>query len=250
MKKEDTPKANPNLVIWEASEKPPEKALKPIKGGRMSGMTDINPQWRIKKLTELFGACGKGWWTEETRREFVPCGDEVAVFIDINLYVGGHEKPIHGTGGSMFRQKERDGLRCNDEAVKMASTDAMSVCCKHLGIGSAIYEGRWDGSKYKDEEPETTKTEQTEGKKASKPADKKPETAKTEQPSGGDIKWYQLMTECKKALGEEEYRRILGVHGYTSSKDIKDRAKRKACYDQMTQQIKANADWELNGDAE
>jgi hypothetical protein len=92
-----------------------------------------------------------------------------------------------------------------------------------------------DGNKAS-EEPAAPKQE------AKKPA------KKADAPSGGDIKWYQMMTECKKALGEEEYRRILGVHGYTSSKEIKDRAQRKACYSQMTDQIKANA--ELNMGAE
>lgn len=77
----------------------------------------------------------------------------------------------------------------------------------------------------------------------------KPEAPKDKKaPSGGDIKWFQLMTECKKALGEEEYRRILGVHGATSSKEINDRTNRKACYDQMTAQIKANAEAKMGAE--
>ena len=40
---------------------------KTIKGGKLSGFTDINPMWRIQKLTELFGVCGVGWYTEIKR---------------------------------------------------------------------------------------------------------------------------------------------------------------------------------------
>jgi len=39
----------------------------------------------------------------------------------------------------------------SDEAYKMAITDALSVALKALGVGSEIYRGRWDGSKYRDD---------------------------------------------------------------------------------------------------
>ena len=39
----------------------PEVAKKPIGGGRLKGMTDINPMWRIKRITEVFGPVGIGW---------------------------------------------------------------------------------------------------------------------------------------------------------------------------------------------
>ena len=50
-----------NLDIYEKVRSVPDSAKKTIKGGRTSGMTDINPMWRIKALTELFGPCGNGW---------------------------------------------------------------------------------------------------------------------------------------------------------------------------------------------
>jgi len=61
-----------SMIIYNAVRNPPKEALKPIKGGRLSGLTDINPMWRIKALTEQFGVCGVGWkyiiakqWIEE-----------------------------------------------------------------------------------------------------------------------------------------------------------------------------------------
>jgi hypothetical protein len=43
---------------------------------------------------------------------------------------------------------EAGGLYANDEAFKMAVTDALSVAMKMLGMGADIYAGLWDGSKY------------------------------------------------------------------------------------------------------
>ena len=129
----------------------PENAQKPFNNGRFKG-TDINPMWRIKTLTEQFGACGQGWYIEPLSRWSEEAGGEVCVFVEINLYVRfGDEwsKPIYGAGGSKLVQSEKKGLYVNDEAYKMATTDAISVACKSLGMGADIY---WqnDNTKYVD----------------------------------------------------------------------------------------------------
>ena len=51
-----------NLDLYQKVRSVPDSAKKTIKGGRTSGMTDINPMWRIKVLTEQFGPCGIGWY--------------------------------------------------------------------------------------------------------------------------------------------------------------------------------------------
>lgn len=50
-----------NMDIYNAVSTVPDSAQKRITGGRLNGMTDINPMWRIRELTELFGPCGIGW---------------------------------------------------------------------------------------------------------------------------------------------------------------------------------------------
>lgn len=120
----------------------PDEAKKPISAGRLKGMTDINPMWRIKKLTEEFGPCGIGWWTKVTDRWTETVGDETCAFVDLELYVKvGDEwsKPITGSGGSKLATKERSGIYVSDECYKMAETDALSVACKKLGIGADVY---------------------------------------------------------------------------------------------------------------
>ena len=120
----------------------PDEAKKAISAGRLKGMTDINPMWRIKKLTEEFGPCGIGWWTKVTDRWTETVGDETCAFVDLELYIKvGDEwsKPITGSGGSKLATKERSGIYVSDECYKMAETDALSVACKKLGIGADVY---------------------------------------------------------------------------------------------------------------
>ncbi len=131
-----------NLTIYERYREVPKEAQKEIKGGRMNGKTDINPMWRIKALTEQFGPCGIGWYYNPVRKWLEPCGDEVAAFVDIELYIkvdGEWSMPISGTGGSSFASKEKAGIYVSDECYKMATTDAISVACKQLGFGADIY---------------------------------------------------------------------------------------------------------------
>lgn len=151
-----------NLSLWNTYKTAPEEAKKKITGGRLNGMTDINPMWRIRCLTEAFGPCGAGWYYTIDKTELVPCGDELAVFVFISLFVRegeGWSKPISGNGGSSLYVKERSGLRMDDEAYKKATTDALSVACKELGIGADVYweKGASYGTKYEPrrQEPQT-----------------------------------------------------------------------------------------------
>jgi hypothetical protein len=134
-----------NLKYWEMGREVPTSAQKKIQGGNLgkAGFTDINPVWRIKKLTEMFGMCGIGWYTKTINTRFENGSNgEVAVFITINLFIkidGEWSQGIEGQGGSSFISNNKNGLYTSDEAIKMASTDALSVCCKLLGIGADIY---------------------------------------------------------------------------------------------------------------
>ena len=58
--------ANPNMQHWRAMARPPVTALKTIRGGRLQGMTDVNPQWRYQAMTEQFGLAGFIHFDEES----------------------------------------------------------------------------------------------------------------------------------------------------------------------------------------
>ena len=149
-----------NLELWNKVNQPPASALKQIKGGRLKGKTDISPQWRYKALTEAFGPCGIGWkYTIEKLWLEPGNGSEVFAFATISLFVlnlceGQWAEPIPGIGGSKLVVQESGGPHNNDEAYKMAVTDALSTACKMLGVGADVYMGRWDGSKYLDKPAE------------------------------------------------------------------------------------------------
>lgn len=143
--------------IYGKLRKAPDWALRPIAAGRLKGYTDINPQWRYEEMDKQFGLCGIGWKYELTNFQTMPGGNsEIVAFAYINLYVKQDDKwsdPIPGFGGSMLVEKEKAGLHTNDEALKMAVTDALSVATKMLGMAADVYAGRWDGSKYNEVKP-------------------------------------------------------------------------------------------------
>lgn len=148
-----------NMHIYEQSKVCPGNALRTILAGKLKGKSDINPIWRIKKLTELFGPCGVGWklcnvhyWTEPG------ASGEVAAWCSMELRIkvdGQWSDGIEGIGGSMLINTEKGKLVTNDEAFKMAYTDAVSVCCKMLGFAADVY---WDADRTK--YSESTSTEQ------------------------------------------------------------------------------------------
>lgn len=177
----------------------PVEAQKQITGGRLNGMTDIRPQWRIEKLTELFGPAGIGWKAPITKKEIIEGanGEKIAI-VDCNLYIkylGEWSEPIQGTGGSSFVAKESKGLFTSDECYKMAYTDAISVACKALGIGADIY---WGDSKYKDTKTNTNS-----------------ESSATKKASEAQIKMLRTV-----AKDDNLFRTVAGKFGYKSSAEI------------------------------
>jgi hypothetical protein len=131
-----------NLELYNKVREVPQDAKKTISAGRIKGFTDINPMWRIKCLTEQFGPCGIGWYYKTVEKWTETVGDEICAFVMIELYVlydGKWSQPISGTGGSRLATKEWSGVYVSDECYKMATTDALSVACKNLGIGADVY---------------------------------------------------------------------------------------------------------------
>ena len=131
-----------NLELYSKVREVPKDAQKTISAGRLKGFTDINPMWRIKCLTERFGPCGFGWYYKVVAKWTETVNEEICAFVMIDLYVlrdGEWSQPISGTGGSRLATKERNGIYVSDECYKMATTDALSVACKNLGIGADIY---------------------------------------------------------------------------------------------------------------
>ena len=152
-----------NLDLFRKFENTPDEAKKPIEAGRLKGFTDINPMWRFKRLTEVFGPVGIGWKFIITDKQIVPGSDGViSAFVDILLFYkmnGEWSEGIPGTGGSSFVAKETKGLYTSDECYKMALSDAIGTACKALGMSADVYFSK-DRSKYTTaQEAQETKVE-------------------------------------------------------------------------------------------
>lgn len=151
-----------NMELYKQFEKTADEAKKTIQAGRLKGFTDINPMWRIKRLTEVFGPVGFGWKYVITDKQVVSgANGEMSAFVDILLFYkhgGEWSEGIPGTGGSSYVAKESKGLYVSDECFKMALTDAIGTACKALGMSADVYFEK-DRSKYNASEDEETKME-------------------------------------------------------------------------------------------
>jgi hypothetical protein len=126
--------------------------MKAIAGGRLKGKSDINPQWRMQAITEVFGPVGFGWsytidklWTEPGTAGEICSFALVSVKVKMN---GEWSEPVPGIGGNLLVELEKAGPHTNDEAYKMAVTDGLSVAFKAFGVAAEVYLGNFDGSKY------------------------------------------------------------------------------------------------------
>ena len=207
-----------NLRFYEFLRLVPQHALKTIGAGRLKGMSDINPVWRIKAMTECFGPCGIGWKYEVTKQWQEPYGQEVKAFCNINLYIkvdGAWSDPIPGTGGATLVEVNSKGyLYVNDEGHKMALTDAMSVAMRSLGVAADVYfskdkdgqfDTKYDQQQYASQQvqPQNSMDEKTSAFADIKKATDKASLLKVWNSYPGlqkDVEFLNAMSEKKKQL--------------------------------------------------
>ena len=147
-----------NLEFYNKVRAVPEEAKTDITAGRLKGMTDINPMWRIKTLTEVFGPVGIGWkiqivrtWLEAGGNGEIVANAEILLFVKYSGLDREWSDGIPGIGGSKLVAQENKGLFTSDECYKMALTDAISVACKLIGFGADVYWDK-DATKYTERE--------------------------------------------------------------------------------------------------
>lgn len=126
-----------NMRIYNAGRAVPPGAVKKITGGAYgkAGLSDINPQWRIEKMTELFGPCGIGWtWQpEDIRIEEGLCLAHVTVRYREESG-GAFSEPVHGYGGTVMGKMNDDS-----DVLKSTFTDAVSNALRYIGIGADVW---------------------------------------------------------------------------------------------------------------
>lgn len=142
-----------NMALWDLLKRTDPKATKPFqRPGGFRG-TQIDPAWRLQRMTEVFGPVGKGWgyeqleWTVAERMIFICCR---VWYLDQQT----GEKLFTGPqwGGNELVRVSRDGKeRPDDEGFKMAITDAVGKCMLQIGLAADVYLGLFDDSKYREE---------------------------------------------------------------------------------------------------
>lgn len=148
---------NGKADMWNRLEKTdPARTKQFQRGGGFRG-TAINATYILKRLTEEFGPCGKGWRFVLDDERYEPGhtlknGDKVVVHI-----VRGHLEYIldgtwHSTspqfGQTMFVDENKHGPLTDEEAPKKSITDCISKCAVLLGIGADVHLGLFDDNKY------------------------------------------------------------------------------------------------------
>lgn len=229
-----------NLIIYNKFKEVPDNAKKPIQAGRLKGKTDINPMWRIKALTEVFGPCGTGWNTVNEKYSLIPVDatQEVICIYELDLVYrlesGKWSDPVHGVGGNMLVAKERGGLYANDEGIKMAKTDALSVAAKALGIGADVY---WESDRTKYGNTSSQEAQSNSGKQISAQV-----TKRSSPPSV-----VLICSECKKTISPTKTRTAQQVA--ESTKERYGRMLCSACANREQRELDAIAAEAKNDDA-
>lgn len=143
---------------------PPVSALKAITGGRLDGFTDINAQWKVEVMTEVYGLCGVGWKYEVVDKEIIDCPDgQKLIYLTVSLQIKDGDKwsePIYGIGGDFILKKERKGMRADDDAYKKCLTDALGNAMKNIGVAADVYKGMFE-TKYNGEVTRKDAAEET-----------------------------------------------------------------------------------------
>jgi hypothetical protein len=135
---------NNNTALWDSVFQTDPKHTKGFKrAGGFSG-TAIKPLYLIHKATELWGSMGDAWGAESGE----PVISGVTVFIKARLWYpaqGGKAWVEHWGGDVLVKG---DAAKPNDEAVKMAFTDAVGKCLVQLGFSADVHMGLFDDNKY------------------------------------------------------------------------------------------------------
>lgn len=152
-----TKEINTNLALWESLQATDPKYTKEFKGaGGFSG-TAINGAYILKRLTEAFGPCGKGWkFVLDDERVVeghkLKSGDTAKLHIVRGhldyLSSGAWHETSPQFGQTMLVGENKNGTYTDEEAPKKSITDAISKCAVLIGIGADVHLGLFDDSKY------------------------------------------------------------------------------------------------------
>ena len=133
-----------NTSLWDLVFETDPRYTKFVKVGR--GFTTIDAFYQVKRATEVFGPVGIGWgW--ETDETYTSDG---LVVVKMSLWyihpeTGETSKPVVHFGCKALQSKSG---RINEDAVKSATTDALTKALSYIGFNGDVFMGLFDDNKY------------------------------------------------------------------------------------------------------
>tara|TARA_R110000823_G_scaffold297511_3_gene417674 strand:- start:8545 stop:9213 length:669 start_codon:yes stop_codon:yes gene_type:complete len=138
-----------NTALWDQVFQTDPAFTKFVKVGR--GFTAIDAFYQVKTATQVFGPVGIGWgWTtDETYSEGL-------VIVKMHLWYkhpdsSERSEPVVHFGCKALVGK---GGRINEDAVKSATTDALTKALSYIGFNGDVFMGMFDDNKYVDAQRE------------------------------------------------------------------------------------------------
>lgn len=140
-----------NTTLWDSVCVTDPLAVKPITGKPYKGNSP-KPYWLIRRATEVFGPCGKGWGVEVKSESFYRMSDTDVMHTAVVRfwYILDNERcEIEQMGQTKAcYAKSSGGLMVDEDAGKKTVTDGMTKCMSMIGFAGDIFSGRWDDSSY------------------------------------------------------------------------------------------------------
>lgn len=144
-----------NMDLWERVCKTDPKHVKPITGKQYSGNSP-KPYYIVRRLTEEFGPCGKGWGFKiiSERMERMSETDilhiaRIAFWYRTSAAQNERHHEFEQMGQTKAAYMTSKGtLLVDEDAPKKSVTDALIKCASYLGFAGDIFMGMWDDSKY------------------------------------------------------------------------------------------------------
>ena len=133
--------ARENLRFWIPHCKTPKESTKNYNKKGFKG-TDINAQYRMRCMTEMFGPIGIGWGYEIKERWREESNGSLFAYVLLQIWYKPAKMERTFTGEIIGGT---EGNFNPDEIWKSCITDALGKCMAQLGIGADVYMGEFDG---------------------------------------------------------------------------------------------------------
>jgi len=146
-----------HIDLWNKLEPTDPRHTKEFSGKGGFAGTAINATYILKKLTETFGPCGKGWkFVLEEERIMEGHVLKSTDICRLHVVRGHLSYVLDGTwydtspqfGQTFLVAENKYGAFTDEEAPKKSITDCIGKCAVLLGIGADVHLGMFDDSKY------------------------------------------------------------------------------------------------------